>query len=280
MKGKISQKIFLSLILLGIMITTALAVPSGPKTLDVTDDEKLQAYSTINKPALAGNVTELIFDVWSVTRTWQGYYGNISGTIVLADQNNNTLYDWKNTNPNGRIYATRNPTTTWTDIRCATDAELDYEGEFAGIVADRNGVFSVDTPNLTFSNSTTYGTGADAYGNNNVTGIWANYSDFWVGPVQINGTADSANGECFSAVMHNNNTWDINNQNAQNDQNHWREVLLSDDTANGTIYTAILEVNDEVGFDNRPHDFEMIVPEDGHGINVVTTTYYFYVELE
>lgn len=282
MKGTISKKIFLITILFGIMISTALAIPAGPKNLTVVNNSRLVDFATQTHKAIAGNVTELTLDTWSVTRTWQGYYGTVTGTIVLANQDNQTMYDWNNANPNGRIYATRKVDVNWTGVRCADQTELNSENNFAGIVRV-NGILPVDAPNLTFSNSTTFGTGADLKGNNNVTGIWANYSTFWVGPVQINGTADGIEDECFSAVMHNNATWEQSlGQNAQNDQLHWREVLLSDGTANenATIYTAILETDDEVGFDNRPHDFQMIVPENGHGTNVETTTYYFYIELE
>jgi len=35
-----------------------------------------------------------------------------------------------------------------------------------------------------------------------------------------------------------------------------------------------------LGFDNRHHDFEMMVLEDGHNGNSGTTDYYFYVELQ
>ena len=37
---------------------------------------------------------------------------------------------------------------------------------------------------------------------------------------------------------------------------------------------------DEPGFDDNPHDFQMIVLEDGHGTDTATDTYYFWVELE
>ncbi len=45
------------------------------------------------------------------------------------------------------------------------------------------------------------------------------------------------------------------------------------------IFTSLLEQN-LAGFDNKTHDFEMLVLEDGHGTNVATTTYYFWLELE
>jgi hypothetical protein len=57
---------------------------------------------------------------------------------------------------------------------------------------------------------------------------------------------------------------------------NFAEVLLSD-TSN-MIYTSVLEQK-AVGFDNRPHDFEMLVGENGHGGDMNPTTYFFYLEL-
>lgn len=290
MKGiKISQ-LLLSLVLFGLMAISTLAIPAGPRNLTDLRDERLPIYPTISNNALAGNVTELYINAWSITRSWQGYFGNITGTIVLADQSNNTLYDWSNTNPNGRIYATRNSgDVAWANVRCANATELnEQEMQVAGtFTPDRYGVYSPDSPNLTFVTSfaNKYDMPSGAGLNNQYTGMYANYSTFWVGPVQINGTFNSSDepeiSQCYSTVMHNNATWVDGDQNAQNDPNHWRELILSDGTVNGTIYTALLEIDDnQYGFDNSTHDFEMIVPENGRGTDVGITTYYFYVELE
>jgi hypothetical protein len=54
------------------------------------------------------------------------------------------------------------------------------------------------------------------------------------------------------------------------------EVIMSDNASN-IIYTSILE-NSISGFDSNPHDFQMLVSEDGKG-NTITTLYYFYIEL-
>ena len=280
MKGQISHKIFLSIILFGLMAATALAIPAGPYTLNQTSTDRLKEFATQSNQAIAGNVTELVIDTWSVTRSWQGYYGNVSGTIVLADQNNNTLYDWNTANPNGRVYSTRNNNPTWSAIQCASLSELsNKEAQISGTnESDRNGIYPVDAPNLTFTLSTNMGTTGDLKGNNNNTGQYANYSKFWIGPVPINGTGDT--GECYSTVMHNSTGWANGQQNAGNDPYHWREIALSDGSSNGVVYAAILETNDYIGFDNKSHDFQMIVPENGHGIDETPTTYYFFVELE
>jgi len=55
------------------------------------------------------------------------------------------------------------------------------------------------------------------------------------------------------------------------------EALLTD--GDDLVFASLL-LDDANGFDNIPHDFEMIVLENGHGTDTDTTTYYFWVELE
>ena len=266
------------IVLLGILMASALALPAGPNSISGEIDYRLSTYAPQSNNALAGNITELNFDAWTITRTWQGYFGNITGTIVLADQYNNTLYDWSNTNPNGRIYASRNQTVDWSTIACAnkttildgTEAQFTLTNE-----TDRLGNYPIDSVNNTFTTSTD---------NQRTDGVttrtvqWANYSTFWVGPVEIKGTGDLA--ECYSAVLHNSSAWVNGNQGAQNDASHWREIALADNNGTGNmVYTSILEQN-YAGFDGKPHDFEMLVGENGHGTDTATSTYWFYVELE
>jgi len=64
------------------------------------------------------------------------------------------------------------------------------------------------------------------------------------------------------------------NSSAQN--NNFEEIILTDDGGTTSIYTTRIE-EDLVGFDNQPHDFQMIVPETR---NSSTSTYFFYAELQ
>ena len=59
----------------------------------------------------------------------------------------------------------------------------------------------------------------------------------------------------------------------------FQEVILYESTSRAVIWTAILD-NNVTGFDQKGHDFQLMVPEDGHGTDTDGTTYYFYVELE
>ncbi len=263
MKHNNTMKLF-ALFLVSIISASfyAIAVPIGPKTVAQTTqrlDETV--WPPWTHEAYAGNVTELIINTWTITRTWQGYYGNITGTIVLADYSNYTLYDWNVASPSGEVYAARTASPTWSTIACANYSLLNETGAEAQFTktneTDEYGFYPEDAPNMTFQ----------------IGGDGGNHPAFSVGSVAI--AIDS----CPQTTMHNDTGYVLNDQNAGNDPERFHEVVLADDNGNGNpVYVAILE-KDWLGFDQRTHDFEMIVPEDGHGTNVATTTYYFWVQL-
>jgi hypothetical protein len=68
--------------------------------------------------AMAGNLTQLSITALSQTRTWQGYYGDISATITLDDAQNFTMYDWYDAEPQGEIYAATATVPDWSTIHC------------------------------------------------------------------------------------------------------------------------------------------------------------------
>jgi hypothetical protein len=103
-----------------------------------------------NTTAIAGKVTELAISGYSVTQAWQGYFGNVSGTIMLADNNDNVMYNWSLASPEGEIYASTNDTILWANVKCleAERGGTYFEGleEEFGIAPD-----DVDGVNETFS---------------------------------------------------------------------------------------------------------------------------------
>lgn len=109
--------------------------PVPPKDLTDEGDSRrnLSDLADESVDAEAGNVTELTIEALSVTKYWQGFYGNITGTITLDDANNNTLYNWSETSPSGQVYATRSNTIDFSnDIDCASQAEIASEATNIG----------------------------------------------------------------------------------------------------------------------------------------------------
>lgn len=125
--------IFATLLLL--LIPQALAIPSPATGLTegATSTRDLSTLNVTSVNAYAGNVTALDINALSVTQSWQGYYGNISGNLVLADGNNNSLYEWGNgTSNTGEIYASRNNSISWTTINCSNTTHITQEETFLG----------------------------------------------------------------------------------------------------------------------------------------------------
>jgi hypothetical protein len=254
------RKVLLTLALAILAISFAYALPTGPTGPIVPiNSERLPVWGAQTAYAVAGNITEFNTDTSSITRTWQGYFGNVTGTIVLGDANNNTLYDWSVSQPQGEIYAVRSATVpTWSDTRCANQGELQQEDLDLSV----NTSVDEDAVNRTF---VVLGS-AEAVAN---YGGALGHPTFYVADSEI--LAD----QCPVTYLYNAGVPD----------DYFREVILSDNGAVPIIYTAFLAHTfnpfaESTGFDGATHDFQMIVGENGHGTDIASSTYYFYLELE
>ncbi len=222
-------------------VWTVTAEPTGPTNINYQTSSRYSISPALNASAIAGNTTELDFTANATTGTWQGYYGNISGNILLGNSNNNTMYNWSSASPKGEIYATVSGLPNWAAIACATEAQINQEDTDLGV----NQTTDQDSVNRTFLNTTSLDT-------------------FYVGPQLI----DSGAQNCYAVNL---------NDETGAPSADFQEVLLHDD-ASALVYAALIK-QDTTGFDNNPHDFQMIVGEDGHDGDTSPTTYYFYVEL-
>lgn len=261
-------------LLLGAVIKIGIAYPThpiGPNTLEVVKSERLAntSYGPKSTWAQAGNVTELVINATSPTRSWQGYFGNISGKLTLDDANNNTLYDWTMLEPRGKIFAAINQTINWERIRCFnfTSDEGGQEG---------TGWFET-TINATTENNRTGLTNVDADNINN-TFIWTTHKRFQVGVKTI------VENMCPATATYINNGSQSESTGAA-----FVEVLLTDAVpSNALVFMTFIEnqdpynFTDVIGFDGKTHDFQMLVLEDGRSEahRELLTLYYFWVELE
>ena len=164
----------------------------------------------------------------------------MTGAIRLADASANVMYNWSIANPSGEVYASTSNSVAWGSIAC-------FDWATNGVALE-----------------TSYGIGADdADGVNETFATGNGYDEFYTAGTQF------TSGTCMSTKVY--------DDSGQGVDNHFEEVLLHD--GSNVVFTSLLE-DDVNGFDNAPHDFEMLVLEDGHGTDTATTTYYFYVELE
>ena len=256
------HRLMLFLVLALVTITFVNALPTGPEQ-DIVPikSERYDTWGPKTILATAGNVTEFNTNGSSITQTWQGYFGNITGMIVLGDANNNTLYDWYMASPQGEIYAVRSANIpAWYNVRCSNDAEIIAED----VALQNNESVAEDSVNNTF----VVGGAPDQLARFPTADF--TYPTFYVANVTI------PLNTCPVATMYNN---------LREPSPYFKEVLLSDQALAPIIYTGIIAhtINpyaESMGFDKRTHDFEMIVGEDGHYNDLVTSTYWFYLELE
>jgi hypothetical protein len=223
----------------------ALATPVGPLSIINGTSSRATLDQTVkNVPAQAGNVSEINITTTSITQSWQGYYGSITASLVLADSSNNQFYNWSIAAPSGEVYASPNSSITWANIHC-----FNYSGNGSGEI------------NLTLLDAQYGMTSTDVDALNNTYNL-TNHPAFAVGTVSF-----TAN-KCPSTYVFNETGYQVH---------QFSNVLLSD--GGSIVFTGILE-NNLRAFNNVSEDFQMLVAEDGHGSASSTlTTYYFWVEV-
>ncbi len=213
--------------------------------------------------AVAGNVTELNIFGYTITQSWQGYFGNVTGTIQLADGGDNVMYNWSLASPNGEIYASTNDSILWGNIQCFNfTATGTYDDDSA-----QRGNTSYYGMNLTQLESS-YNIDSDDADGVNETFV---YSGLGTHNRFFTNNLEFEEGECMSTRVY--------SDAGGGEDDKFEEVLLYDPDTKSVVFTSLLN-EDEPGFDGASHDFEMLVLEDGHQTDTQTTTYYFYLELQ
>ena len=195
-----------------------------------------------------------------VTESWQGYYGNISGTITLDDANNYTLYDWSSPTPSGEIYASNGSSVTWSNIYCLNVTQ--NGSTVNGIPRPDGSVTNINGSQIELN-----------FGINNTDkdGLTETFNDTFIDSFTVGSENFDVTDGCSAAHPYTNQIYA---------ETEWQELLLSD---NGTlIFTAIIR-NNANGFQpgtEDTYDFQMLVLENGHTESAASTTpYYFFVEL-
>ncbi|MBU0756687.1 MAG: hypothetical protein KKF44_01360 [Nanoarchaeota archaeon] len=176
-----------------------------PSGADITQGASSRRNLTLDPSqinAQAGNVTALNINQSKVTDIWQGYYGNISGSITLDNANNKTFYDWSYASTSGEVYASRSSISSWDMVNCSNDAFKEAEDSTLGItstwVDSVNSTFTSTGPSFGVASATVNNCpGAQAYNNLGVATYWnvlLNVSETPVYVSVINDDADAFDG--------------------------------------------------------------------------------------
>ena len=141
----------ITILLLGILalaLVTAAPDPLGA-TLTPGPSSRGTSPSPSTANAQAGNVTQMNIDQTRITEIWQGFYGNVSGQIVLENSGGANFYDWTATALTGEVYASRSTISSWTSINCTNSTQWETEETVLSIPAA-----ATDGVNETFSSTT------------------------------------------------------------------------------------------------------------------------------
>jgi hypothetical protein len=133
-------------VLLSIMIATS--IKGEPSAADLGRGASTRGTDPValETDAQAGNITQLNIDHSRITDTWQGFYGNVSGQIVLENAAGNNFYDWNYLSLTGEVYATRSSVTDWSTINCTNSTQWQSEEASLGITSTQ-----IDGINETYS---------------------------------------------------------------------------------------------------------------------------------
>jgi hypothetical protein len=187
-----------------------------------------------------GTFTTLILTSQTQNLRWKAYAGNVTGVLTLDDSGDYSIYQWELATITGKVFATRNNTITWSNIRCASQPEIEAEE--------------------TIMNHTT--SAADSI---NSTFPYNIHRGFYVGTVPITQSS------CRSTF-----TWVNDAPQVPSVDAPFQEVLLHDGSS--LVYTTFIDSGTQ-GFNFNRYDFQMIVAEKGVG-GYPNTPYYFYMELQ
>ena len=85
--------ILIVIVLFAYHAADVLSDPVGATVIPGKSSRRTDSNVT-NLTAQGGNVTWLGVDSTKTSAVWQGYFGNVSGGIVLEDGGGNVMYDW------------------------------------------------------------------------------------------------------------------------------------------------------------------------------------------
>ena len=228
----------LALILLGAVVAVR-AIPEGA-TVAVGTPKTKNATIPSNVTADGGNITEVNISSTTQTQSWQGFWGQVNGSLVLQDAAAFTFFSWNISNLSGEVYASRRDNINFANIfpqnNCSIDNVL-------------TGFAFADSVNNTFTNNSNKAV--------QVGLVLINASTACAVFTYVNSTAQST----FFHEM-------ILTDNPNNTTN-------ASVGGNTSVYTTILESN-IAGYNGDLHDYQLLVPVNKTaGINI----YSFYAEL-
>jgi hypothetical protein len=244
MTNKIQQLLVIFVIVLAsaLLFEMARADPEGAGIEYVSNTTK-ESTPPGERTDPKGTITTLNLNTIQQNIKWKAYVGNVSGTLVLRDAEDYSIYEWASGgSPDGEVYMTRNNSIDWSTIQCANVTDIETEQDVLG-----HSSAAIDNINNTFRQRI--------------------HKAFDVGTINI------LQSTCKATATFVNNT-----EQTLAIDSKFQEVLLMD--ADSKIIYATLLDQDTDSYkhpsEGVTYDFQAIVPDY---TSAEIATYYFYVEI-
>lgn len=233
----------ITLIVSGFSLYLAYAAPIGSSiTSSSVDSGPTISPATRNDDG--GQIITLVLNAEQQNDAWKAYVGNVTGTYVLKNSNNFSIYEWPlGSSIEGEIYISRASDVNWTSgvLVCGNLSTMTAEQNFFGM-----GASDTDNINNTFNATAhrAFDVGSKNFALNACPGI----------ALYVNDTSQT---QGAGAVF--------------------QEVAIYDTEGSNFVYVSLIN-DSSTGFDNTTfYDFQAIIPENRTAST--GTAYYFYVEL-
>jgi hypothetical protein len=237
---KATLRIFLLIAFIAVLLTAAIsAIPEGA-TVAVGSPQTKNASSPQSVTADGGNITEVNITVTTQTQAWQGFWGEVSGTLVLQDAAAFNFFSWNFSNISGEVYASRDNAVAFANINPNNNCSIDNV---------LTGFGQTDSVNNTFINNSNRFIA--------VGSVQINASTACAVHSYVNNTAQSS---FFQTII------------LTDDANNATNASVGGNTS---VYATPID-GDQAGYNTDLHDYQLLVPVNRTaGVN----TYFFYAEL-
>lgn len=242
-KNKLEVMMAILVILSVVSSVLVLGDPEGG-TITFIDNTTRTITPATSRTDSKGTITTITLSTVQQNTKWKAYVGNVTGTLVLRDADDYSIYEWSNSgSPAGEVYITRNSSVDWSSIQCANETNVQAEQTKLG-----HGASASDNINNTFS--------SQIHRSIDVAGMTITQSTC---PSVFPWINDTSQTPATTAVF--------------------QEVLLMDSSYR-IVYSSLIN-QDASGYRNATNedrtDFEAILPDFTSTVNA---RYYFYVEID
>jgi hypothetical protein len=227
-----------ALLLLGAVMAVN-AIPEGA-TVAVGSPKTKNASTPGNVTADGGNITEVNVTANTQTQVWQGFWGEVTGSLVLQDAAAATFYSWTLSNISGEVYASRDNAINFGTVSANNNCSIDNV---------LTGFGQADSVNNTFTNNSNrqIQVGSTTIAANTACAVYT----------YVNSTPQSS---FFQTIILTDDSNDPGNASVG---------------GNTSVYAAPID-NNQAGYNTDLHDYQLLVPVNR---TEVTNIYFFYAEL-